>query len=123
MNKLKIFSVAILTAVITFCAGAIQNVAEAGMQDFVITNYSDYAIYHLYISRSDTYDWEEDLLSRYDTIDPGESTAISFSWAEDGIYWDMRLIFENGADVIWEDIDLTEVYRITIDRNANPHFN
>lgn len=123
MKFLKTLPLTILAAVVIFCASATQNVAEAGMQDFAIVNRSGHAIYHLYVSRSDAYSWEEDLLDAYDTIDPGETTVISFSWAEDGIFWDMRAIFDDGTDIIWEDIDLTTVYRITIDRYGNAHYN
>ena len=59
MQKIKSLKVIILTVMLIM---AIDNVAFAGVQDFILINHTGYTIYKLNISHSGTNNWEEDVL-------------------------------------------------------------
>ncbi len=123
MKVEKALQILLLTALLITGGVLTGNTAEAGKQDFTIVNFSGKTIYHLYVSRSDHSNWEEDLLGRYDTIKHGDSKKITFSSREDGKFWDIKVVFKNGREWVWNGVDLETVYRIRIDGKGTAHYN
>ena len=115
----KIFRVLILAAALMLIS---QTSALAGAQDFAIVNNTGSTIHHIFCSRADTNNWEEDVLGETGVIAPGEYATITFNAAERGQYWDFRVVFDNGADLYWEDIDLLSVSVITVNSDGTADF-
>lgn len=116
---LKYFRVMVLAAAVMLLA---QTQAFAGAQDFVLFNNTGSTVYNLYCSSSDSDSWEEDLLGDSGVLMPGETTRVRFNAAERGRYWDLRLVFDNGADIYWEDVDLLSVSKIIINSDGTANF-
>lgn len=99
-----------------------QATAFAGAQDFILVNNTDLPIYHVYCSRANAGTWEEDILGATGVLMEGESVRISFDAAQRGRYWDLRLVFNNGVDVYWEDVDLLTYSVITVNNDCTASF-
>ena len=104
---LKITFIALIFSV------ALTGTAFAGRQDFTLVNLTGRDIINLYITPSDTFYWDNDILG-LDILENGDSTHIRFSRKETDRYWDMKAIFSDGNDWVWEDIDLFSVSLITL---------
>ncbi len=115
----KIFRVFILAVAFILVS---QASALAGAQDFAIVNNTGSTIHHIFCSRADTNNWEEDVLGSTGVIAPGEHVTITFNAAERGQYWDFRVVFDNGVDLYWEDIDLLSVSVITVNSDGTASF-
>jgi hypothetical protein len=92
---------------------SVSNKAEAGAQDFRISNYSGRTIYRLYVSRSDHSKWEEDVLGK-SVFSHGNTIRINFPSSEHGQFWDIKAEFKDGRYWRWSGIDLTRVVSIKI---------
>lgn len=95
--------------------------ALAYTQNFVIVNNTGSTVYNLYVSPVNSDNWEEDVLGDSGVIMPGASTTINFSGRNER-YWDLRLVFDNGADLYWENIDLFSVSKITINSDGTANY-
>lgn len=78
----------------------------AGQQDFVVNNKTGSPIVRLYVARSTTKVWEEDILGN-DVLNSGESQKITFSgYGQNECYFDIKAQFEDG--------DIVEDYKINL---------
>ncbi len=118
-NFVQIFAAFILAVAFSFST---QNPVEAGRQDFTVYNQTGRTIYYLYCSHSGAGTWEEDILHN-DTLANGRSLTIRFNSGESARYWDLRVVFSDGSDWYWNNIDLFTVSSVTIDRNGRAHYN
>ena len=119
----KAVQIFLLTSLLIIWGGVSTSTAEAGTQDFTIVNFSGKTIYHLYVSRSDHRGWEEDVLGKTGIIEHGDSKKITFSSRENGKFWDIKVVFEDGTNWVWNGVDLESVYRIRIDGKGTAHYN
>lgn len=94
--------------------------ALAYTQNFVLVNNTGSTVYNLYVSPVNSDNWEEDVLGD-NVIMPGDSTTINFNGRSER-YWDLRLVFDNGVDLYWENIDLFSISRITINSDGTANF-
>ncbi|MBN1894928.1 hypothetical protein JW906_10555 [bacterium] len=85
----------------------------AGDQDFILVNETGLTIDQLYCSPTTTKDWEEDVLG-VDVLEDGENVVIRFSRDEDACEWDLKIVDEDGDNIIWTDIDLCKAETITL---------
>ncbi len=109
--------------VLTVALMLMANVpAFAGAQDFVIINNTGSTIFNIYCSAVNSGDWEEDILGDTGTIAPGESATIRFAASEGARYWDLRVVFDNGADLYWNNVDLLSVGEITVNSDGTANF-
>ena len=115
----KVFRTFILAAALMIMS---QATAFAGAQDFILVNNTGSAIYHIFCSRANAGTWEEDLLGPTGYLDAGESVVVKFDAAQRGRYWDLRLVFDNGVDVYWEDVDLLTYSVVTVNSDATANF-
>lgn len=91
-----------------------------GKQDFTLRNATGKTIKELYVSPTTTNNWEEDILGD-DTLANGKSVDISFSRSEKADKWDLKVVFNDGSDAVWEKLNLSEITDITISfKNGKP---
>lgn len=106
-NAVKIFVLAVIFSV------AIGSTAFAGRQDFVLKNHTGRDIVNIYVTPSNSYYWNDDILG-VDILYNGDEIDIFFDRSETARYWDMKANFSDGSEYIWEDIDLLRVSVITL---------
>ncbi len=111
--QLKRFAV---IAALSFTALAAQTVS-AGDQDFTLKNKTGYEISEVYVSPSKSAEWEEDVLGQ-DVLGDGESVEITFSRKTKSCYWDMKVVYTDKTEAIWDGFNLCEVSKIKIYYNA-----
>ena len=115
-KSLRVF---ILTVALMLLANA---PAFAGVQDFVLVNNTGSTIYNVYCSPSGSNSWEEDILGDTGTIAPGASATIRFAPNENVQYWDLLVVFDNGVQYPFAEIDLFSVAEITVNSDATANF-
>jgi hypothetical protein len=107
MNMKKI---AMLSALMVLSLSAY---ALAGDQDFVLVNETGLTIDQFYCSPTTTDDWEEDVLG-VETLADGDSIEINFDREEDACGWDLKIVDEEGDEIVWQKIDLCKATFITL---------
>lgn len=80
---------------------------------FLLVNSTGVEIHALYITPSDSKDWQDDILGR-DTLPDGDRTDIKFERGEKAAKWDLRIEDEKGGFVEWHDLNLLELKRVTL---------
>ena len=96
-----------LVAVVSLFALTAQQV-RADPRDFTLINESEVVITHVYVSASDTTNWEEDVLGR-DVLVPGDSVDIVFSpldWDAGKCVYDIKVLGRGGQEGYLYKIDL-----------------
>lgn len=89
--------------------------AFAGSQDFDLENGTGHTIAYICLSPSDENAWVyQDELGPNDVLRPGESIFLTFSPRDDVRYWDIKVVYDNGKEDVWEDLDLYRIFNITI---------
>ena len=106
-NAIKLFLLAMIFSV------TISGTAFAGHQDFTLKNQTGRDIVNIYITPSQSSSWDEDILG-VDILYNGEVTEIVFDRSETDRYWDLKAIYSDGSEYVWEDIDLFSVSEITL---------
>lgn len=103
-----------LAAVIAMSSAAVATApAQNRKLDFTLVNKTGVTITELYVSPSDSNDWEEDVLGR-DVLKHGERVDIEFSRKETTCKWDLKMVDEDDDEGVWEDLDLCRINEITI---------
>lgn len=108
INVLKVFLVAVIMAV------GFQGTALAGSQDFTLINGTGKTITYIYLSPSQASDWiyQDELGSN--VLRPGQDIFLAFD-PRDGVqYWDVKVVYDSGAEDYWMGLDLYRVYALTI---------
>lgn len=85
----------------------------AGQQDFVLVNKTGLVIDELYVSPTTTDEWEEDVLG-VDTLANGAKVTVKFSREETACSWDLKIVDEDGDEVVWTKLDLCKAEEITL---------
>jgi hypothetical protein len=86
---------------------------RAGDQDFVLVNKTGYDIDEVYVAPANEKEWGEDIMGQ-DTLDNGDKVTIEFSHKEKECAWDMKIVFSDKEEAVWEDFDLCKVREITL---------
>jgi hypothetical protein len=93
-----------------------SSAAFAGDADFTLVNRTGYTLREIYLSASNKNSWGNDRMGQ-GYLDNGKSRLFKFS-DKSACQQDLKVVFEdNGAEVIWEDIDLCEINKITLKYN------
>jgi hypothetical protein len=87
--------------------------SAAGAQDFKLINETGVEINALYVSPSNSDDWEEDILGQ-DTLAAGQSLDVKFNRDEKAAMWDLRVEDKAGNFIVWEDLNLLEINELTL---------
>ena len=89
--------------------------AREGGLGFTLTNYTGTALRGVYISKSDSEGWEENVLGDgHNGLADGDSVEIRFSPDEKAEAWDMRVVGVDDRYAVWKDLRLVGVSRITL---------
>jgi hypothetical protein len=103
---------ATLAAVSLFAVLGAQSVF-ADQRDFTLINNTSIPLNNVYVSPADTKNWEEDILGR-DTLPSGESVAISFPKAVDGVCaYDIKVLGPLGESGFLYGVDLCSTTTVT----------
>ena len=94
----------------------ISTGALAGNADFTLVNKTGYAINEVYISPSQKNNWGNDRLGEYQFLN-GDSKKFKFGDTKH-CEQDIKVTFtDDESEVVWEDINLCEVDKITLKYN------
>jgi len=88
--------------------------SATGTHDFQIVNRSDFDIHEIYVAPSSGDDWEEDLLGEDGVLEAGETFTVEFDEEPDEDEYDVRMVDEDGDEMVFENIDLTEVRQLIV---------
>lgn len=108
MSKLRL---SFLVAVVVLLAGA--TLAQAGDQDFTLTNDTGLAIHHLFVSPSKSDQWGPDILG-VDVLEDGADAEITFAPTAKAAVWDLKIVDEEGDAIVWAGLRLTEISSVTL---------
>lgn len=86
---------------------------RAGDQDFVLVNKTGYDIDEVYVAPANEKEWGEDIMGT-DTLENGQKVTIEFAHKEKECLWDMKIVFSDEEEAVWEDFDLCKVREITL---------
>jgi len=111
---MRLFAAAVFAMTI-----GLAGLAQAGDQDFTLTNKTGYTVKHVYVSAASASSWEEDVLGE-DTLDDGEHVDISFAKGTRGCSYDLKVVYDDGDSSEWGKLDLCSINKISIywDRKA-----
>lgn len=85
----------------------------AGKQDFTLVNKTGYEIDQVYVAKSSSDDWGDDILGK-DTMPNGSSEEIEFTPKDSSCMWDLMVVWTDKTKAEWEKINLCEVEKVTI---------
>jgi len=100
-------------AICVFVASLTASAVAQSKLDFTLKNDTGLVISELYVSPSNSEDWEEDVLGK-DVLKDGESLDITFSRTEKSCSWDLKIVDEEDDSVEWEKLDLCKAEHITL---------
>ena len=80
--------------------------------DFTLVNKTGADIHSIHISPADKASWEENILK--EVLEDGESVHIQFNAHETAAKWDLRVGDVEGTGLVWEDLDLTKITKLTL---------
>lgn len=83
---------------------------------FQLVNDTRYDIHEVYVSPSDSDDWEEDILGE-DILPVDGRVNINFSTTSRKRYWDIRVVDEDEDENVFERFDLSRVHTIILSYN------
>lgn len=93
---------------VTALLGLAAVPAAAQMYEKItILNSTGYTVSEIYVSPTSTNDWEEDILD-IDVLRDGKDVRIDLRRASDTCDWDLKVVYEDGEEAIWDGLDLCE---------------
>jgi len=107
MNKL--FPMLALVCAPLFAATA----AHAENLDFSLLNRTGYVISEVYVSSASSNDWEEDVMGS-DVLANSESVDIEFEQGSKGCQWDMKVVYDDGEEAVWENLNLCSTSKVSL---------
>ncbi|MBV6273100.1 hypothetical protein KVP09_09250 [Alcaligenaceae bacterium CGII-47] len=93
-------------------AALVSGTALAANKTVTVVNKTKSVITAIHASNTGTSDWEEDILGR-DTLAPGESVDIDMTDGSGACRFDLKAEFEDGTDVVQENLDVCKVGEFT----------
>ena len=91
-------------------------VVHAGDADFLLVNRTGYAIREIYVSPSKKKNWGQDRLGKA-TLENGRQRQFKLGNFADCTQDIMVVFDDDGSEVIWENLDLCELEKITLRYN------
>lgn len=86
---------------------------NAGDQDFVLVNKTGYDINNVYIAHAKDKTWGDDVMED-DVLEDGTKVNIHFPNKTTQCVWDMKIIFTDEEEAVWEGFDLCKISEITL---------
>lgn len=98
---------------------AMPAIAADAKQDFTLINKTGYELNSVFVSPSNSEDWDEDVLGK-DVLEDGGTADIEFHRSENTCKWDLKVVYTvDSSSAVWHEIDLCSVSKITIRYNKN----
>ena len=98
------------------CVSLSSSAVFAGDADFTLVNGTGYTIREVYISAANRNAWGRDRLGDGE-LEKNKSKLFKFSDSAN-CKQDIKVVFDAGdAEVIWEDLDLCEINKLTLKYN------
>ncbi|MBQ7515191.1 MAG: hypothetical protein IJS96_02810 [Schwartzia sp.] len=98
-------------------AVAVSGVAVAGARgspNFELENGTGRIIREIYLSPAHMNEWiYQDELGK-NVLYPGQELFLDFDPRDNVQYWDIKVVYDNGDEEWWYDLDLFRIYHITI---------
>ena len=92
--------------------------AQALDLDFELVNGTGWGIKEIYISPATANNWQANILS--EPMADGDAGEVTFSPDADAELWDMKIVWvDEGADVVWKNLDLSQISKLTLRYNAD----
>ncbi len=94
----------------------LSGAAIAGGADFTLVNRTGYTLREIYVSPSHKNAWGKDRMGD-NVLDNGKSRLFKFS-DKSSCKQDLKVVFDDDeSEVVWEEIDLCEIDKITLKYN------
>ncbi len=90
--------------------------ALASDEILTILNQTGYTISEIYISPTKANNWEEDVLAE-DVLPTDHRTRVDMSNSADTCKWDVRVVYDDGEDAYWQNLDFCEISLIALHYN------
>ncbi len=90
--------------------------ASAADQDFTLDNETGYTIEKVFVSATKADDWEDDVLGK-DTLEDGDAVKIHFARAEKACRFDLKVVYDDGDDAVWTNLNLCEISKVELHYN------
>ena len=87
--------------------------AYAAKLDFTLVNNTGYRIDIVNVTPATSDSWEEDIMGK-DYLENGQSVNIHFPSKANSRLWDLQIVYTNGENFFWYDVDLTAVSTVTL---------
>lgn len=100
-------------ALIAAAALAAAAAPLAAEESFYVVNRTGYTVEQIYLAPTRTDNWEEDVLDEL-TLDDGETFKIDMSRSEDVCLWDLRVVYDDGEDAHWNELDLCDISTVIL---------
>lgn len=115
MKKMRTLVLSMLLLVL-FC-----SCAYASKLDFTLVNNTGYRIDIVNVTPATSDSWEEDIMGK-DYLENGQSVSIHFPAKADSKLWDLQIVYTNGENFFWYDLDLTTVSTVTLSTKKDGTF-
>lgn len=105
------------------CAGAALAVGAASgavaqmYENITLVNSTGYTISEIYISPASSLGWEEDVLA-WDVLEDGQEFELDFRRSENTCDWDLKVVYDDGEEAVWDGLDLCEDWHFELFYNA-----
>jgi hypothetical protein len=110
-KAIKIAAYAIVGALTMF--SAVRVVLAASELDFTLHNKTGYPLHEVYVAAHGDKTWGEDIMGK-DILPNGQDVHIVFSEGVSAPTYDLRVLYGDGQEAIWEGYDLVKITDITI---------
>jgi len=87
--------------------------ALAGEQDFKLVNRTGYQIDEVYVSRSASDEWGDDIMGR-DALGDGRTVSVTFNAPPQVCHWDLKVKYNDGDEATWNRLNLCNIEKVTL---------
>lgn len=87
-----------------------------GRLDFALANRTGYEIKEVYVGPTSSSSWGRDVLGQ-DTLPNGRSVDIRFNRSASTCQWDLKVVYTDGDETEWRNVNLCSISRITLHWN------
>ena len=108
-KQFKLSVICLLSVIIIATLGT--STASAKWINFQFKNFSGRTIKNLYVSQSNYHKWGEDMCGK-SVLMNGEVASIRYN--NTSRYFDIKVVWMDGSDAIWERYDFKNMRRLTL---------
>ncbi|GAC1347807.1 MAG: hypothetical protein NVSMB18_34000 [Acetobacteraceae bacterium] len=87
--------------------------AQAGQQDFKLVNRTGYQIDEVYVSRTRSREWGDDVMGS-NSLENGRTVDITFTAPPSACNWDLMVKYSDGDEATWNSLNLCNIEKVTL---------